>query len=59
MTPANSDPPPEAADAPRLELRGIIKSFPGTLAKADVDLVLMPGEIHALLGETGPVNRPW
>ena len=45
-----------AADAnlvPRLELRGISKSFPGVKANDAVDLVLMPGEIHALLGENG------
>ncbi len=43
-----TDPPP-----PRLELRGITKRFPGCLANDHVDLVLQPGEIHALLGENG------
>ncbi len=38
---------------PRLDLRGIRKQFPGTLANDDVSLALMPGEIHALLGENG------
>ncbi|WP_207479238.1 ABC transporter ATP-binding protein [Arenibaculum pallidiluteum] len=38
---------------PRLEARGITKGFPGTLANDHVDLVLDPGEIHALLGENG------
>ncbi len=42
-----------AADPPRLELRGITKRFPGTLANDAVDLVVRPGEIHALLGENG------
>ena len=37
----------------RLELRGIRKSFPGTLANDDVSLSIAPGEIHALLGENG------
>lgn len=37
----------------RLELRGISKRFPGTLANDDISLALMPGEIHALLGENG------
>ncbi|HYD31562.1 MAG TPA: ABC transporter ATP-binding protein [Azospirillaceae bacterium] len=37
----------------RLELRGITKGFPGCLANKAVDLVLRPGEIHALLGENG------
>jgi ABC-type uncharacterized transport system ATPase subunit len=37
----------------RLELRGITKRFPGVIANQDVDLVVEPGEIHALLGENG------
>jgi simple sugar transport system ATP-binding protein len=38
---------------PVLELRGITKRFPGVLANDAVDLDLLPGEIHALLGENG------
>jgi ABC-type uncharacterized transport system ATPase subunit len=38
---------------PRLELRGVSKSFPGIKANDSIDLTLMPGEIHALLGENG------
>ena len=38
---------------PRLELRGISKSFPGVKANDDVSLSVRPGEIHALLGENG------
>jgi general nucleoside transport system ATP-binding protein len=41
------------APVPRLELRGIIKAFPGCLANDAIDLTVMPGEIHALLGENG------
>ncbi len=37
----------------RLELRGVTKRFPGCLANDAVDLILRPGEIHALLGENG------
>ena len=45
---------PEPPTLPhRLELRGITKRFPGCLANDSVDLVLKPGEIHALLGENG------
>src|ERR1044071_7175913 len=36
-----------------LQLSAITKSFPGTLANDRVDLQIMPGEIHALLGENG------
>ncbi|HET7567194.1 MAG TPA: ABC transporter ATP-binding protein [Gaiellaceae bacterium] len=39
--------------APVLELRGITKRFPGIVANDRVDLDLLPGEVHALLGENG------
>jgi ABC-type uncharacterized transport system ATPase subunit len=38
---------------PLLRLAGIVKQFPGCLANDHVDLAIMPGEIHALLGENG------
>ncbi len=41
------------AEAPILELRGVTKRFPGVLANDHVDFDLMPGEVHALLGENG------
>jgi len=45
---------PEAADSvPRAELRGISKRFAATQALDDVSLDLLPGEIHALVGENG------
>ena len=40
-------------DAPRLELSGITKRFPGVLANDNVSFAVKPGEIHALLGENG------
>jgi general nucleoside transport system ATP-binding protein len=36
-----------------VEMRGIVKRFPGVLANDHVDFELRPGEIHALLGENG------
>jgi general nucleoside transport system ATP-binding protein len=38
---------------PVLEARGLTKRFPGVLANDRVDLTLMRGEVHALLGENG------
>ena len=38
---------------PALELRGISKQFPGVKALSGVNLLVRPGEIHALLGENG------
>ena len=40
-------------ETPLLSLRAIRKEFPGCVANDDVDLDVMPGEIHALLGENG------
>lgn len=36
-----------------LEMRGIVKQFPGILANDHVDIELYPGEVLALLGENG------
>ena len=38
---------------PLLNLTGITKAFPGCVANDDIDLIIQPGEIHALLGENG------
>ncbi len=38
---------------PRLELRDISKRYPGVVANDQVSLSVMPGEIHAVLGENG------
>ncbi|QND45622.1 ABC transporter ATP-binding protein (plasmid) [Rhizobium lusitanum] len=36
-----------------MQLKGIAKYFPGVIANENVDLDVLPGEIHALLGENG------
>ncbi len=42
---------PEIVNA--VEMRGIVKRFPGVLANDHVDFNLRQGEVHALLGENG------
>jgi putative multiple sugar transport system ATP-binding protein len=41
------------AASPILEMRGITKTFPGVKALTDVNLSVMPAEIHAVVGENG------
>jgi ABC-type sugar transport system ATPase subunit len=38
---------------PLVELRGIVKSFPGVVALKGVDFDVLPGEVHCLVGENG------
>jgi len=40
-------------EPPAVELRGIVKRFPGVLANDHVDLSVAGGEIHAVMGENG------
>ncbi len=48
-----SSPGGTAVGVPRLELRGITKRYPSTVANKNVDLTVAAGELHALLGENG------
>ena len=43
----------DSGSHPVLEIRGVSKRFGSTQALDGVSLSLMPGEIHALLGENG------
>jgi ribose transport system ATP-binding protein len=44
---------PDAEQQARLALRNLSKSFGGTLALRGVDIDVLPGEVHGLLGENG------
>jgi rhamnose transport system ATP-binding protein len=46
-------PSPTVATPPQAELRGVSKRFGATQALDDVSLDLLPGEVHALVGENG------
>ena len=39
-----------------LEMTDVCKSFPGVKALDHAQLKLHPGKVHALMGETVPVN---
>ncbi|MGF1561042.1 MAG: sugar ABC transporter ATP-binding protein [Geminicoccaceae bacterium] len=41
------------AQTPALQLAHITKTFPGVKALDDVSFTVMPGEVHALMGENG------
>ncbi|HZW04941.1 MAG TPA: sugar ABC transporter ATP-binding protein [Anaerolineaceae bacterium] len=42
-----------AGPQPVLEVRHITKRFPGVLALDDVSIQILPGEVHAVVGENG------
>jgi simple sugar transport system ATP-binding protein len=50
---AERPPAESAAGIPAVELIGITKRFPGVVANQDVNLRVMPGEVHAVVGENG------
>src|SRR5215469_7044902 len=52
-TPLSDGARPTGQAVPRLALTGITKQYPSVRANDDVSLVVVPGEIHAVLGENG------
>jgi len=43
----------EPMDTPLLQMRGIVKEFPGVRALKGIDLTVRAGEVHCLLGQNG------
>jgi simple sugar transport system ATP-binding protein len=41
------------AQAPAIELKGVTKRYPGVVANKDVELTVLPSEVHAIVGENG------
>jgi ribose transport system ATP-binding protein len=50
---AHAPVPDPVAPSPVLRLRGVGKEFFGTSVLRDIDLTLLPGQVHALVGENG------
>ena len=43
----------DVSETPLLEMRGIVKSFPGVMALQGVDLDVFAGEVHGIVGHNG------
>ncbi|WP_416173054.1 sugar ABC transporter ATP-binding protein [Cryobacterium sp. 5B3] len=52
-SPSETSTPPGEALEPRLALRGAVKAFGPVVALAEGTIEILPGEIHALVGENG------
>ena len=49
IRPGNTEPPPASA----VRLTGITKRFPGVVANSDINIEVLRGTVHALVGENG------
>lgn len=49
----SSDPGPASSTATAIELRDIVKRFPGVIANDGVHLTVLHGTVHAIVGENG------
>lgn len=57
MSTATAESAPSYTGQLALRAEGVSKHFEGVAALTEARLEVRPGEIHALLGRTGPVNR--
>ncbi len=53
MSATSPETAPAVTGSPAIELRDIVKRFPGVVANDGVDLTVQPGTIHAIVGENG------
>src|SRR6187431_487579 len=53
MSSTERDPAAVSTTAPAIELRDIVKRFPGVVANDGVNLTVRPGSVHAIVGENG------
>jgi ribose transport system ATP-binding protein len=53
MTESNPTAAASATEPPLLQLKGIVKTFPGVRALDGVELEVLAGEVHCLLGQNG------
>jgi ribose transport system ATP-binding protein len=51
--PRSEGDPAARGEAPLLQLKGIVKTFPGVRALDGVELEVLAGEVHCLLGQNG------
>ncbi|MFE5406758.1 sugar ABC transporter ATP-binding protein [Streptomyces sp. NPDC056580] len=44
---------PDGRQVPRVAVHGLSKTYPGARALTDLDLAVMPGEVHGIVGQNG------